>query len=128
MCWVAKLGLVLQMQLQSRAQRAQPTTDRPIALGSHHTLYYQSVTTKEQYHSSVDEIMQWIRNGPVLQLPLTDCDDFTPVPTLATAPQDSPATPARNLPPAVTRSVHIPLAVQDIVSTLRAPQDDSALS
>jgi hypothetical protein len=69
-CCITKLGPVLQQRMTSRAQRlALDQTDKPIALGLHHTLYYKCVQTREEFYSSVDEITQWIQNGPLLQPP-----------------------------------------------------------
>ncbi len=69
-CCITRLGTVTQKQLPSRAQtRVDLGVDKPIALGAHNTLYYTCVMTNDEYFSSIDEIKQWIRNGPVLQPP-----------------------------------------------------------
>ncbi len=52
---------------QTNARDSTASTDLPIALGAHHTLYYQCLETNEEYRSSVDEIMQWITSGPLLK-------------------------------------------------------------
>ena len=57
-------------------------TSPPIALGNHHTIYYQCVATKEEYFSSVEEVSQWISNGPILQPPCA----HSPANTHVTAP------------------------------------------
>ncbi len=54
----------------------------PIVLGHHHTLYYQCVSSKEEYFSSVEEVSQWISNGPILQPPCA----HVPANTNVTAP------------------------------------------
>ncbi len=69
-CCIARLGPVTRKQMPSRAQvRAHSNGDKPIAIGDHHTLYYQCVKPKAEYYSSVDEIVQWISTGSILQPP-----------------------------------------------------------
>jgi hypothetical protein len=59
--------------MPSRAQlRAHYNGDKPIAMGAHYTLYYKCVQSKEEFYSSVDEIVQWISTGPLLQPPTAD--------------------------------------------------------
>ena len=69
-CCITRLGSVLQNKLPSRAHTIVPNTNKPIALGSHHTLYYQCANTAEEFFSSVDDVAQWIQSGPILQPPL----------------------------------------------------------
>jgi hypothetical protein len=59
----------MERQMLSRAQTNARGTDQPIALGTHHTLYYRCLATQEEHYSSVDEIVQWITTGPLLQRP-----------------------------------------------------------
>jgi hypothetical protein len=69
-CCITRLGPVTQKQMPSRAQlHAHSNCDKPIAIGAHHTLYYRCVQSKEEFYSSVDEIVQWISTGPLLQPP-----------------------------------------------------------
>jgi hypothetical protein len=53
----------------SRAERAIPITQKPISYGPHCTLHYMCVATKEDFLSSVDEVVQWINDGPILLAP-----------------------------------------------------------
>jgi hypothetical protein len=55
--------------MPNHSQNALANQDKPIALGYHFTLYYQCVATKEEFYSSVDEVVQWIQTGPILQPP-----------------------------------------------------------
>jgi hypothetical protein len=69
-CCITRLGPVTRKQLPSRAQlRSQATPDLTIAVGTHYTLYYQCTANGEEHYSSVDEILQWIKQGPILQPP-----------------------------------------------------------
>jgi hypothetical protein len=58
-CCITRLGPVTHKQMASRAQKKRTTsnTDKLIALGMHHTLCYQCVTSKDEYYSSVDEVL-----------------------------------------------------------------------
>ena len=82
-CCVTRLGPVTNKQMPSRAQRNVTTTDKPISYGPHFTLYYTCLATKEEHYSSVDEVVQWIRDGPILIAP----------------PQATPSSPNLTAPP-----------------------------
>jgi hypothetical protein len=69
-CYITRVGPVADKRMQSRALRAVPNSDTPIPLASHHTLYYRCVASGEEYFSSLDEIVESIRTGPILQAPL----------------------------------------------------------
>ena len=97
-------------QLPSRAQvRAHANGDKPIAIGDHHTLYYQCVKSKVEYYSSVDEIVQWIATGPVLQPPAPN-----PRPSLHTT------TPSYEQDQDNSTSINDP-----VLGQTRAPQEPS---
>ena len=68
-CCVTRIGPVLEKQLPRRAELRAMNGAKRIALGAHHTLYYVCVTSQEEYYSSVEEIVEWIRDGPILQPP-----------------------------------------------------------
>jgi hypothetical protein len=72
-CCITRLGSVTEKRMQSCALRVVPNSDTPIPLGSHHTLYYKCVASGEEHNSSLDEILEWIRTGPILQAPLNPC-------------------------------------------------------
>jgi hypothetical protein len=78
-CCITRLGPVTQKQMPSRANRQLATTDKPVATGTHYTLHYKCVLTGDEHYSSVDEVVQWINNGPILQPPTCPSDQNTHV-------------------------------------------------
>jgi hypothetical protein len=70
-CRITRLGPIVTRKMlslsQTNALDSTASNDLPIALGSHHTLYYQFLSTNEEHYSSVEEIMQWITSGPLLK-------------------------------------------------------------
>jgi hypothetical protein len=107
-CCITRLGPVTQKRLSSRAQlNNRDTQDLPIALGAHFTLYYQCVSSREEHFSSVDEVDQWIKKGPILRPPVEQFRTRTnvsahphnrPQAQLAPIEEPSPRIP-RNLAP-----------------------------
>jgi hypothetical protein len=62
-CCITKLESIKEKKLSSRAQdRANIGSEKLIPLGIHCTLYYRCIRTNEEHYSSVDEILQWIRD------------------------------------------------------------------
>jgi hypothetical protein len=85
-CCVTRLGPVTNKQMPSRAERAIPITDKPISYGPHFTLYYTCVNMKAEHFSSVDEVVQWIQEGPILLPPSSaPPDNPNDMPTLRPA-------------------------------------------
>jgi hypothetical protein len=81
----------------SRAQTTARAHSQPIALGTHHTLYYRCLATQEEHYSSVDEIVQWIMTGPLLQRPAENVSSHASAPTAQT--DRVPAQPLVDLTP-----------------------------
>ena len=111
-CCITRLGPVTRKQMPSRAQlHALSNGTKAIAIGNHHTLYYQCVKSREEFFSSVDEIVQWIATGPILQPPATNTRPSLHTTTPSYEPeQDNPT------------SLHDPLRV-----LTQAPQDHPPL-
>jgi hypothetical protein len=103
-CRIVRLGPIITRKMLSRSQtNARDSTaskDLHIALGSHQPLYYQCLSTNEEYHSSVDEIMQWITSGPLLKR----CDSST---NLSKTNHNEPSRPASLAVPS-SSGVHKP--------------------
>ena len=92
-CCITRLGPVKEKRMQSRAMRSAPNPDTPIPLGSHHTLYYKCVASGEENYSSLNEILEWIRTGPILQAPK---DPVASSPNVTSPPyHHSPGNPDR---------------------------------
>jgi hypothetical protein len=74
-CCVTRIGPIVNKQMMSRAERAIPITQQPISYGPGCTLHYTCVATKEDFFSSVDEVIQWINDGPILLAPTLTTHD-----------------------------------------------------
>ena len=112
-CCLTRMGPIREKKMQSRALRSIPNADPAIPLGFHYTLYYKCVATNEEHFSSLDEICEWIRNGPILQPPSnhTSRSPYLTSPPYSVPAQDPPATnpyPERAAP----ISSHQPLHTQ----------------
>jgi hypothetical protein len=69
-CCITRLCPIVKKRMTSRSLiRSRLSTEQPIALGTQHTLYYQCIRTLDEHYSSVDETVQWIAMGPILQAP-----------------------------------------------------------
>jgi hypothetical protein len=91
-----KLEPIMERQMLSRAQKTARAHSQPIALGTHHTLYYRCLVTQEEHYSSVDEIVQWLMTRPILQRPTNNITFNSPAPItqpghLRGQPRDDPS-------------------------------------
>jgi hypothetical protein len=79
--------------MDSRAQRKRlRATEAPaLRLGDHFTLTYRQADTGEEHFSSVDEVVFWIKTGPLLQPP-TAQPDYNPLGAPITTPSYTPST------------------------------------
>ncbi len=100
-CYITGLGPILHKVIGTRAERNQqnlPGSEPTIPTGAHYTLFYRQKQTDAEHISSITEILHWIKNGPILQPPMTTGLDPTydlPIPVspqaIAMPPHDNPA-------------------------------------
>ena len=102
-CYITGLGPILHKVISTRAERNQqnlPGSDPTIPTGAHYTLFYRQKLTDAEHVSSITEILYWIKNGPILQPPITTTSDsIHDIPVLSQAT----ATPPHNIPAANTQ-------------------------
>ena len=87
--------------------------NQPVALGTQHTLYYRCLATQEEHYSSVDEIVQWITTGPLLQRPTDNSPGREqPIanlkPTRTAAIEPTTSLPAATPPPPIPSDSNYP--------------------
>jgi hypothetical protein len=101
-CYITGLGPILHKVISTRAERHQqnlPGSDPTIPTGAHYTLFYRQKLTDAEHVSSITDILYWIKNGPILQPPITTTSDsIHDIPALSQAI----ATPPHNIPAANT--------------------------
>ena len=71
-CCITDLGPIIHKAIDTRADRNQQMrlgAEPPIPAGAHYTLCYRQLLTNAEHISSVTEIINWIKNGPILQPP-----------------------------------------------------------
>jgi hypothetical protein len=112
-CLITKLGPIMEQQILSRAQMNARGNNQPIALGTRHTLYNRCLATREEHYSSVDEILQWITTGPLLQRPTDNSPGREqPIPhlppTQTAAIEPTTPVPAATPPPPIPSDPHYP--------------------
>jgi hypothetical protein len=61
-----------------KRQQSSPNSSA-IALGAHYTLMYEQTSSGEKHFSSLAEILQWIKAGPILQQPASQNRTDTPI-------------------------------------------------
>jgi hypothetical protein len=88
-CCITDLGPIIHKAIDTRADRNQRMrlgTEPPILAGAHYTLCYRQLLTGAEHISSVTEIINWIKNGPILQPPTLINPEVNGIPPNATTP------------------------------------------
>jgi hypothetical protein len=88
-CCITDLGPIIHKAIDTRADRNQRMrlgAEPPIPAGAHYTLCYRQLLTGAEHISSVTEIINWIKNGPILQPPALVNPEVTSTSPNAIAP------------------------------------------
>ena len=88
-CCITDLGPIIHKAIDTRADRNQRIrlgAEPPIPAGAHYTLCYRQLLTGAEHISSVTEVINWIKNGPILQPPTIVNPEVTGIPPNATTP------------------------------------------